>query len=314
MSSSYDHDQSRDKAQPPPPPAASYSAAPVRYSQQQQQQQQQQRQSHQQYSATTYGAPAEYYGQPSQYQYHQHHQQPQQYHSASSAGYPVGHPSSNSVPYPTGYTETEAVPYPEGYTPSAASASVSAVPAVSSSAQPKYNTDEDRKAAALAALPAVPLYPMPLAPTPAEEAKAKKRKPLLRSAGGEAWEDATLLEWDANDFRLFCGDLGNEVTDDLLLKAFSKYPSVLRARVVREQKTNKSRGFGFVSFKDPNDFVKAMREMNGKYVGNRPIKLRKSTWNDRTVDAKTLRKIQQTAIFKPVLKTVAKAPKKQAGV
>ena len=31
----------------------------------------------------------------------------------------------------------------------------------------------------------------------------------------------------------------------------------------------KVKGYGFVSFKDPQDFVKAMREMNGKYVGTR---------------------------------------------
>lgn len=36
-----------------------------------------------------------------------------------------------------------------------------------------------------------------------------------------------------------------------------------------------------MSFKDPNDFIRAMREMNGKYVGNRPIKLRKSNWKER---------------------------------
>ena len=37
-------------------------------------------------------------------------------------------------------------------------------------------------------------------------------------------------------------------------------------------------------FRDPEDFIRAMREMNGKYVGNRPIKLRKSTWQDRQVE------------------------------
>ncbi|KAI9004244.1 rrm-containing protein, partial [Gaertneriomyces semiglobifer] len=65
-------------------------------------------------------------------------------------------------------------------------------------------------------------------------------------------------------FRLFCGDLGNEVTDELLHKTFSKYPSLLRARVVRDKKTMKSKGYGFVSFKDATDFVKAMKEMNGR--------------------------------------------------
>ena len=68
----------------------------------------------------------------------------------------------------------------------------------------------------------------------------------------------------ADDFRVFCGDLGNEVTDEILARTFSKYPSLLKAKVVRDKKTNKSKGYGFLSFKDPNDFVKAMREMNGK--------------------------------------------------
>ena len=35
-------------------------------------------------------------------------------------------------------------------------------------------------------------------------------------------------------------------------------------------------GFGFVSFLDPYDCAKALREKNGKYIGNRPCKLRKS--------------------------------------
>jgi hypothetical protein len=34
-----------------------------------------------------------------------------------------------------------------------------------------------------------------------------------------------------DDFRLFCGDLGNEVNDDVLAEAFSKYPSFNMARV-----------------------------------------------------------------------------------
>ena len=38
---------------------------------------------------------------------------------------------------------------------------------------------------------------------------------MIRVAGGEVWEDKTLLEWDINDYRLFCGDLGNDVTDQV---------------------------------------------------------------------------------------------------
>ncbi|XP_064617977.1 RNA-binding protein 42-like isoform X2 [Liolophura sinensis] len=94
-----------------------------------------------------------------------------------------------------------------------------------------------------------------------KEKKEKKRK-IVRTAAGQCWEDQTLGEWENDDFRIFCGDLGNEVTDDVLAKSFSRYGSFLRAKVVRDKRTNKSKGYGFVSFKDPNDFVRAMREMN----------------------------------------------------
>uniref|UniRef100_A0AC34QQR4 RNA-binding protein 42 n=1 Tax=Panagrolaimus sp. JU765 TaxID=591449 RepID=A0AC34QQR4_9BILA len=112
----------------------------------------------------------------------------------------------------------------------------------------------------------------------------KKMKRFVRVAGGQKWEDASLAEWDPNDFRIFCGDLGNEVSDELLAKAFRKYPSFQKAKVVRDARTNKSKGYGFVSFRLQDDFVRAMREMDGKYVGNRPIKLRKSNWKDRSVE------------------------------
>lgn len=114
--------------------------------------------------------------------------------------------------------------------------------------------------------------------------KRKKEKRLVRTAGQQVWEDSSLHEWDADDFRIFCGDLGNDVTDEVLIRVFGKFPSFLKAKVIRDKRTNKSKGFGFASFKDPQDFIKAMREINGKYVGSRPIKLRKSTWRDRNLD------------------------------
>lgn len=50
---------------------------------------------------------------------------------------------------------------------------------------------------------------------------------------------------------------------------------------MRDTKSKKSKGYGFVSFLEASDFAKAMKEMDGKYVGNRPCKLTKSTWDDR---------------------------------
>lgn len=108
-------------------------------------------------------------------------------------------------------------------------------------------------------------------------------KKYVRAAASKVWEDPTLNEWPENDFRIFCGDLGNEVTDAVLAKAFSHYKSFAKAKVIRDKVTGKTKGYGFVSFLDPADCAAALKEMNGKYVGNRPIKLRKSTWEQRDI-------------------------------
>ncbi|XP_065836096.1 RNA-binding protein 42-like [Oscarella lobularis] len=116
------------------------------------------------------------------------------------------------------------------------------------------------------------------------EKQKKKNKKALRTAGGSSWSDPSLLEWDKDDFRVFCGNLGNEVTDDTLARAFNHYSSFQKAKVIRDKRTRKTRGFGFISFADGHDYLKALKEMNGKYIGNRPVKLTKSVWKDRNID------------------------------
>ncbi|XP_027886584.1 RNA-binding protein 42 isoform X1 [Xiphophorus couchianus] len=133
-------------------------------------------------------------------------------------------------------------------------------------------------------VPHIEVMPVESVTEDKKKGKNEKVKKCIRIAAGSTWEDPSLLEWESDDFRIFCGDLGNEVNDDILARAFSRYPSFLKAKVVRDKRTGKTKGYGFVSFKDPNDYVRAMREMNGKYVGSRPIKLRKSMWKDRNIE------------------------------
>merc|ERR1719190_16377 len=119
----------------------------------------------------------------------------------------------------------------------------------------------------------------------------------LRKASGKIWRDPTLDDWPKDDYRLFCGDLGNEVTDDLLANAFRKYSSFQKAKVIRDKRTGKTKGYGFVSFSAPEDMVAALRDVNCRYVGNRPVRLKKSSWKDKAIDSDKnansgLRKIQ----------------------
>jgi RNA recognition motif-containing protein len=81
-------------------------------------------------------------------------------------------------------------------------------------------------------------------------------------------------------FRLFVGDLSNDVSDDVLTNAFNKYTSFTKARVIRDRLSQKvsmmpfvtrdklmsrlQAKYGFVAFSDPEDFLKAWKEMDGK--------------------------------------------------
>ncbi|GFF27399.1 hypothetical protein IFM58399_01685 [Aspergillus lentulus] len=114
-------------------------------------------------------------------------------------------------------------------------------------------------------------------PTPVPGHPEQNAKTVVRSGGGQTWSDPTLLEWDPAHFRLFVGNLAGEVTDDSLLKAFARYSSVQKARVIRDKRTQKSKGYGFVSFSNGDDYFAAAREMQGKYIGSHPILLRRAT-------------------------------------
>ena len=85
-------------------------------------------------------------------------------------------------------------------------------------------------------------------------AKGGKRTTVLRKGGGKVWEDQTLLEWNPSKFafvldplpygfsawfRLFVGDLSNDVSDDVLANAFNRYPSFQKARVIRDRLSQK---------------------------------------------------------------------------
>lgn len=81
-------------------------------------------------------------------------------------------------------------------------------------------------------------------------------------------------------FRLFVGDLSNDVSDDVLSNAFNKYTSFQKARVIRDRLSQKvmplvlhisiltesfhQAKYGFVAFSDPEDFLKAWKEMDGQ--------------------------------------------------
>ncbi|KAF2720973.1 hypothetical protein K431DRAFT_269479 [Polychaeton citri CBS 116435] len=113
----------------------------------------------------------------------------------------------------------------------------------------------------------------------------EKKTTVKRTGGGQTWQDNTLLEWDPNQFRIMVGNLAGEVTDDSLAKAFEKY-GVSKARVIRDKRTTKSKGYGFVSFTDGEQGFQAAKEMVGKYIGSHPVTIKRSKVDVKPVSIK----------------------------
>lgn len=70
---------------------------------------------------------------------------------------------------------------------------------------------------------------------------------------------------------LYIKNLDDSVTDDILRDEFSAMGTITSARVMKDMKDGRSRGFGFVCFSAPEEATRAVNEMNGKIIANKPI-------------------------------------------
>lgn len=69
-------------------------------------------------------------------------------------------------------------------------------------------------------------------------------------------------------------DLDAYVNDSILFQAFKqKYPSVVSAKVILDSITRVSKYYGFVKFSAYDESQRALKEMQGKMILTKPIKL-----------------------------------------
>ncbi|KAL7629636.1 hypothetical protein AAE478_001158 [Parahypoxylon ruwenzoriense] len=88
------------------------------------------------------------------------------------------------------------------------------------------------------------------------------------------------------EYSIFVGDLGHEVNEFVLVALFqARFPSCKSAKIMTDQQTGQSRGYGFVRFSDEQDQQRALVEMQGVYCGNRPMRVSPATPKNRNHQA-----------------------------
>jgi RNA recognition motif-containing protein len=73
--------------------------------------------------------------------------------------------------------------------------------------------------------------------------------------------------------KLYIGNLAFSITQDALKEAFAPIGEIEEVVLVSDRETGRSRGFGFVTYKNDEDGDKAIAEMNGKELEGRAIKV-----------------------------------------
>ena len=73
--------------------------------------------------------------------------------------------------------------------------------------------------------------------------------------------------------KIYVGNLPFKIDSEGLKGLFSSYGEIEEATVISDKFSGRSKGFGFVTFKDEASAQKAIAEMNGKKVEDRDLKV-----------------------------------------
>lgn len=79
--------------------------------------------------------------------------------------------------------------------------------------------------------------------------------------------------WRKAKMNIYVGNLSYKMTDEDLGKLFSTFGSVSLSKIVIDRETGRSKGFGFVEMPNQAEGDEAIRQLDGKEVDGRNIKV-----------------------------------------
>lgn len=82
--------------------------------------------------------------------------------------------------------------------------------------------------------------------------------------------------------KIFVGNLSWKTTEEQLKAFFEAFGQVISAKIVTDKTTGRSKGFGFVEMADEESAAAAIRELNGKPLLDRALRLSLAQERERT--------------------------------
>ncbi len=76
---------------------------------------------------------------------------------------------------------------------------------------------------------------------------------------------------------LYVGNIYFGLSEDQLKEVFERYGKVESVRIMKDNQTGRSRGFGFVSFENDQEAELAKNELDGAELGGRNLRVNYAT-------------------------------------
>jgi RNA recognition motif-containing protein len=83
--------------------------------------------------------------------------------------------------------------------------------------------------------------------------------------------------------KLYVGNLPFSATEEEIEQTFGAHGTVTSVKLIRDRETGRSRGFAFVEMEEPGA-TDAMRALDGKAMGGRPLKVNEAQERERGGD------------------------------
>ncbi|XP_040062619.1 RNA-binding protein 39 isoform X1 [Ixodes scapularis] len=107
--------------------------------------------------------------------------------------------------------------------------------------------------------------PIVVQPTQAERNRA--------AAQSASTSSSTLQRGNIGPMRLYVGSLHFNITEDMLKGIFEPFGKIDKIELIKDMETNRSKGYGFITFHDSEDAKKALEQLNGFELAGRPMKV-----------------------------------------
>ena len=84
--------------------------------------------------------------------------------------------------------------------------------------------------------------------------------------------------------KIYVGNMSYDTNESSLTEMFSEFGEVVSAKVIEDQFSGRSKGFGFIEMANDEDAMAAISALNGKEVDGREVKVNEAVDKPRRTD------------------------------